>query len=63
MDVPALGPNTMLSASNVNALNEPDIVNDPVITASPVNGNAGGLFNKCDAVTAKLELSTDIEAV
>ena len=39
IDVPAPVPNTILSSSNLNAKNEPDTVNEPVITASPVNGN------------------------
>ncbi len=35
---PAPVPKTILSESNVKALNEPDITNEPVISASPTKG-------------------------
>ena len=39
-EAPAPSPNTIADVSQINELNDPDTVNDPVIWASPIKGNA-----------------------
>ena len=49
IDSPEPEPNIILSEFNLNEWNDPDIVNEPVITASPVNGNGVvDIFDNCE---------------